>query len=129
MLKIRPEQNDELAKVALKRFEDKMVVHLNKFFPDHCKVLGEEGTREAIQYAIERSASYEIVSERDVCKYTDLMFAFGRDFDKDPKLPWASKILTDKDLKGRPTRKIKLLYKTAMKNVGKAAGIKEESEI
>ena len=128
MLKIRKEQNDELAKAAVKRFEDWMVVHLNKFFPDHCKALGEDGTREAIQYAIKCAAGYEIVSERDVCKYTDLMFTFGRDFDKDPNLPWAGKILNDEALKAQPTKKTNRLYKTAMRNVAKAAGINSETE-
>lgn len=128
MLKIRKEQNDELAKAAVKRFEDWMVVHLNKFFPEHCKALGPEGTLESIRYAIERSATYEIVSERDVCKYTDLMFAFGRDFDEDPNLPWASEILNDKNLKGQPTEKINNLYKIAMRNVKQAGGIEEGTE-
>ena len=125
MLRIRKEQNDELAKAAVKRFEEWMVVHLNKFFPDHCKALGPEGTRETIRHAIERAASYEIVSERDVCKYTDLMFAFGRDFDEDPNAGWANEILNDENFKGQPTEKINNLYKTAMRNVKQAGGIEE----
>ncbi|MCP4343092.1 MAG: hypothetical protein GY799_30515 [Desulfobulbaceae bacterium] len=128
MLIIRKEQIDELSKVAVKRFEDWMVVHLNKFFPDHCKALGEDGVRETIQYGIKRGAIYELVSERDVCKYTDLMFAFGRDFDQDTELQWTSEILNDESLQGQPTKKINLLYKVAKKNVAKAGGINPEVE-
>jgi hypothetical protein len=128
MLKIRKEQNDELAKAALKRFEDSMVVHLNKFFPEECDLLGADGTRQAIRYAIEQAAGYDIVSQRDVCIYADVMFAFGRDFDHSRKLPWAAQILNDKSSEGKPSEKVDKLYDAALKNIEKAAGIKPESE-
>jgi hypothetical protein len=126
MLKIRKEQNDELAKAALKRFEDSMVVHLNKFFPEECELLGADGTRQAIRYAVERAAGYDIVSERDVCVYADVMFAFGRDFDHSRNVPWAGQILNDKSLKDKPYEKADKLYDTALENIEKAAGIKPE---
>lgn len=124
MLKIRKEQNDEFAKAALKRFEESMVVHLNKFFPEECNLLGADGTREAIRYAVERAAGYGIVSERDVCIYTDVMFVFGRDFDKSPELRWAGRILNDKSVKDKPYEKADHLYDTALENIEKGAGIK-----
>jgi hypothetical protein len=126
MLKIRKEQNDELAKAALKRFEDGMVVHLHKFFPEECNLLGADGTRQAVRYAVKRAAGYDIVSQRDVCIYTDVMFVFGRDFDKSPKLPWAGQILNDKALKDKPYEKADKLYDTALENIEKAEGIKPE---
>jgi hypothetical protein len=128
MLRIRKEQIDELAKAALRRFEDDMVVHLRKFFAEECESLGEGGTRQVIRYAIEHAADYDIVSQRDVCIYTDVMFAFGRDFDYDPKLPWAAQILNDKSLQGRPSEKVDKLYDAALKNIQKATGLKPESE-
>lgn len=128
MLQIRNEQNDELAKVQLKRFEDRMVVHLNKFFSEECKTLGDKGTLQAIRQALERAAGYEIVSERDVCMYTDVMFAFGRDFDKDRKLPWAARILNDESFKDKPSEKAERLYHVAMNNAEQARGIKAETE-
>ncbi len=128
MLHIRKEQNDELAKVLLKRFEDRMVVHLNKFFPAECETLGDEGTRQVIRQALERAAGYGIVSERDVCMYTDVMFAFGRDFDKGRKLPWAARILNDESFKDKPSEKAERLYHVAMNNTEQADGIKAETE-
>ncbi len=53
---------------------------------------------------IEKASHYGIVSERDVCKFTDLMFAFGEMFDKDTKLPWAVAILTDSGIEDPSTR-------------------------
>ncbi|MHC5060816.1 MAG: hypothetical protein ACYTFK_07010 [Planctomycetota bacterium] len=128
MLHIRKEQNDELAKVGLRRFEDDMVVHLRKFFADEYELLEEDGTRRAIQYALERAEEYGIVSERDVCVYTDVMFAFGRNFDSDPGFPWAVEILSDKSLKDSPSEKVDKLYETASANFDEADGIKPESE-
>ncbi|MHC4166686.1 MAG: hypothetical protein ACYSWQ_07000 [Planctomycetota bacterium] len=128
MLHIRKEQNDELAKVQLKRFEDRMVIHLKKFFPEECKTLGEEGTLQAIRQALERATGYEIVSERDVCMYTDVMFAFGRDFDKNRKFPWAARILNDESLKDKPSEKAERLYNMAMNNSEQATGIEAETE-
>lgn len=84
--------------VALRNFEDWMVVHLNKFFPNHCEALGDSGVREAIQYGTQQAESYDIVTERDVCKYIDLMFALGRDFDTDPDFAWAHEILHDETI-------------------------------
>jgi hypothetical protein len=128
MLHVRPEQMKVLNEHMLRKFEDRMVAHLNQFFAEQCKKLGEDGTRKAIRDAMERAAGYEIVSERDVCIYIDIMFEFGRDFDKDPKLPWANKILNDKALKGEQTEKVDRLYDAAMKNLKQAKGIKVESE-
>ena len=95
MIMMRKEQMDEFEKNEVRKFEDRMVVHLNQFFPKEAKDLGEPRVREEIRYGIQRAKRYEIVSEKDVACYIDMMFKFGRDFDKDPKLPWARRILND----------------------------------
>ena len=64
--------------------------HLGKFFPAACAALGEEQVRRVVRYGIERAASHGVTRERGVCAWVDLMFTFGRDFDRDPDLPWAS---------------------------------------
>ncbi len=89
-----------------------MVVHLNKHFPKNCAALGEAGVREAIGAGIASAKKYGIVSERDVCKYINLMFAFGRDFDVDPKLPWAAQILRTRVYES-PGDRMRALYETA----------------
>jgi len=95
MFKLRQEQMAAFTQAVLQNFEDRMVVHLNQFFPEQCTMLGEPKVRETIRYGIQRAASHGIVVERDVCKYLDLMFAFGPDFDQDPRHPWAAEILND----------------------------------
>src|SRR6266851_10150050 len=90
MFTIRKEQMAAFGPLGKKVFEDRVVDHLKKAFPQQSKALGDEKLRETIQYGTQRAAAYRIVAERDVCKYIDLMVLYGRDFDKDPNLPWRS---------------------------------------
>jgi hypothetical protein len=114
MLTIRKEQMAAFGPLALKAFEDRVVVHLKKIFPEQSQSLGEPKLRETIEYGTQRAAAYKIISERDVCKYIDLMIVYGRDFDKDPNLPWAQSTLQNQALRN-PTSKIERLYKAAKK--------------
>jgi hypothetical protein len=93
---VRKEQMDAFGELMRKGFEDRMVVHLNEVLPSRSAELGEEKLREEIRFGMESAASYEIVTERDVARYIDLMFLLGRDFDASPATPWARPILTDK---------------------------------
>jgi hypothetical protein len=117
MLTMRPEQMQKFSEAALKRFEDQMVIHLNKFFPEQCKAAGEPKLRETIQYGVQRATAYRITRSSDVCKYIDLMVVFGRDFDQSPQQAWAGEILNSKSVKG-PVRRMALLFETAKKHRG-----------
>ena len=114
MLTIRKEQLAVFSLLGKKVFEDRVIAHLKKFFPEQSESLGEPKLRETIQYGTQRAAAYRILSERDVCKYIDLMIFYGRDFDKDPKLPWAQSILQNQAIRS-PSSKIERLYKAAKK--------------
>ncbi|MGD0459833.1 MAG: hypothetical protein ABSC21_19055 [Terriglobia bacterium] len=83
------------SKAEVKKFEDRMIVHLNKFFPEQCKSAGEKELRETVHYGIKSAGNYGIIAESDVCKYIDVMLSLGSHFDRDPQLPWAHEILTD----------------------------------
>lgn len=95
MLKIKKRQMDALRRYVIHRFEDMMCLHLLEYFPKKCAALGEQGVREVVRYGIDRAAAHGIEVYEDMCSYIDLMFCFGRDFDVDPRLPWAREILDD----------------------------------
>src|SRR5580704_896684 len=114
MLTIRKEQLAAFGLLGEKTFEDRVIAHLKKVFPEQSESLGEPKLRESIQYGKQRAASYKIISERDVCKYIDLMIVYGRDFDKDPNHPWAQSILQNQAIRS-PSSKIERLYKAAKK--------------
>jgi len=120
MLTLRKEQVKVFGPIALKSFEDRVVAHLQKVFPEKSAELGEDTLRDAIKYETQRAAAYSIKSERDVCKYIDLSILFGRNFDKDSNLPWAQKILQNKNIRN-PSTKVDRLIREAKKHKPGAA--------
>jgi hypothetical protein len=95
MLIIRQEQMAVFEQAVVKNFASRVQEHLQKFFPEHCKALGEEGTRAVIRLGLERAEHYQLVSERDVYLYFSLMFLLGSHFDEDPQFPWVEELLKD----------------------------------
>ena len=120
MLTLRQEQVKAFGPLGMKSFEDKVLVHLRKVFPEKAEALGEPRLRDAIRYGTQRAKTYSIVSEHDVCKYIDLSILYGRDFDKDAALPWAAKILQNKNIRN-PTTKVDRLFREARKHNKQAA--------
>ena len=94
-----------------------MVAHLKEFFPEECQNIGEPGVRETIQYGIEQAESHSILTEQHVCKYIDLMFALGRDFEIDPALPWVREILSDETM-ADPGERVDRLCSLAIEKQG-----------
>lgn len=112
MFAIRREQVEILEEAATKKFEDLMVVHLSGAFKEECQSLGETKVRGLIQLGIRRSRAYGIATERDVCKYVEVMFILGPDFDRDPRHAWARDTLTDSGIK-YPADRIKAVREQA----------------
>ncbi len=113
MLTLRKEQIAVLSDAEAKKFIDRVAAHVAKFFPGKVKTLGEQKTRDDIRYGVTRAASYGIKAEREVCLYIDVMFVLGRDFDNDPALDFASRILRDSNIKGSAAR-INKVHRAAM---------------
>lgn len=118
MLQIRREQVKTLQQASILEFEIKMLAHIKKFFPAHFEELGEDNCRELTRYGIEQGAKYGFVSERNVCKFIDLMLSFGVEFDKDPKQTWASRMLQD-DAWITANAKMEALFKEGVKRLQK----------
>jgi hypothetical protein len=114
MLLIRPEQLRIFGDFQQERFELWMILHLRKFFPARCQSLGDSRLREFIGYGMKRAARHGFIASRDICKYVDLMMAFGRDFDQDTRLPWAGEILKKRRA---PEGKMALLFRTGICNL------------
>lgn len=82
-----------LDRVAYNRFVADVRAHIARCFPEQYAAMTREELDEIIAYGIERARAHGFTGERDVCKYIDLMCVFGRDFDGDDRLDWASTIL------------------------------------
>lgn len=113
MMTLQKSQIAAVGERLARRWEDTMVVHLQTFFPELSRELGEPGLMHAIEIGLKKAARYGIHAERDVCKFLNFMFAYGFDFDLDPGLPWAREILVRDDLV-RANVKLHLLEEAAM---------------
>lgn len=127
-MKIRKEQMDVYSEAAVQDFEDRMVHHLEKCFPEQCEALGDAETRKAIREGIVLASDYGITLEPDVCRYISLMFAFGRNFDSDHHLPWPARILNDASTPDASTR-VDRLYEAATAYARGVAGVAEPKEV
>jgi hypothetical protein len=106
---IRAEQMTAFSRAAFAAFEDRMLLHIQRSFPAVFEKLGEVRVCEAIRYGIQRARTYGLTTQRDVCKYIDLMMEFGRDFDTEGTLAGAAEILKDPDFE-TDTARIEHLY-------------------
>jgi hypothetical protein len=93
MWTIRQDQTEAFRQQHLQKFEDQMVVHLQKFAPRHWKVIGEPTGREVIRLGIEQATQYGFTNRGPVRFYIELMFMFGSYFDTDPQYPWVRAVL------------------------------------
>jgi hypothetical protein len=118
---IRKQQVNLFSDASLETFKDRMAEHLRRCFPSECEALGDEGIQNTIRYGIERASSHGIDLERDVCKYIDLMFTFGRDFDSDLNYSWAADILHDETL-DNSTMKAERLFAAARREQESTSG-------
>jgi len=114
MLTIRSSQVQAFDEIAMKNFEELMLPHLKKFYPEFYEAEGPPKLKELIRHGVKRAASYQITAKRDVSRYIDLMASLGPDFDKDEQLPWAGEILQTRN--SAETR-IKILVRTAAKHL------------
>ena len=125
MLRIRKEQKEQLREREIRAFEEDMLKHLGILFPAYCEAFGPAALRRMVRLGIERAARYGIVSERGVCVYIDAMFAFGRDFDTDPSIPWAGEILGRKSLETEVLR-VDELVDEGLERLEEARGLRAE---
>jgi hypothetical protein len=114
VLTIRKEQFDAISATRRSDFEDRVARHLLLFFPDKLALLRPDELRAFIRHGSTRASIHGLNTERDICKYLDIMCVFGRDFDTDKRLTWAAEILR------RPFRtsrlKMNRLMETALAN-------------
>ncbi len=96
MLIIRQSQMDLLREQLSTRYENAILAHLGRFFPSKLRSIGEEGARNLIRLGIVRARKNGFTTQRLVCKFIDLLFVLGLDFDA--SLDWAAATLGQNDL-------------------------------
>ncbi len=122
MLQLRNHQLDALDEAGLSRFERRMEIHLDRHFSAVVRPMSSQALASTIRHGVARARHHGIGTERQVCKYINLMFVFGRDFDLDPRLPWAAQILGGAWVH-RGASPLDLLYRVALEHEASARGL------
>lgn len=95
---IRSHQSAALRAGRRRIFEERCVAFVREHWPERWAHLGEVAVRAFVEMAVERAAGYELDTEQDAARYLNQMLALGRDFDTDPRYPWAGEILRNKGI-------------------------------
>ena len=111
--KIRPEQHHALEQTGWKDLEDRLVVHLMQLFPEHCRHLGPEELRSMIRYGGAKATTHHLYREVDLCRFVELMFPLGRNFDQ---IPEVASLLQDTSV-ADPSARLARVYEWARRRV------------
>jgi len=85
--------------VALQAFARKLRAALVAAYPVRCSEMGDEGLDSWLRLATGKARRYGMSTEADYAGLIDLMFRLSPDFDGDPALAWAKKLLEMPKLK------------------------------
>ena len=103
VLKIRAEQMAVFEKVMRRRFEDRMVAHIARTFPDRYHEMldakgGNAPVRQFVWDGVKRAGAYGITTEGNVQMFLDLLLGLGADFDARSDTAWTREALDPPDL-------------------------------
>ena len=90
-------------------FSNDLFDRIVRVLPAKAEYVGEERIRLQISRSIEAANGYSITSERGLVLFCVLKIMLGDGFDRDPLLPWASKVLNDETISDQSVRVDRLL--------------------
>ncbi len=85
---------------ALRGFIDELAQRLREDHPSKTANLSDAAMRDLVWHGIERASRYGIVLGEDAARFVEYAVRYGRDFDRDPALPWVISTLANPGLEG-----------------------------
>ena len=95
LVTVRNAQLAQLEAAMMDGFQLRLAQHVRSVFPRRTAALGQTGVCALIARGVSRAQELRISTERGVTRFTDLLFAFGEDFETRGGLTWMSSILQD----------------------------------
>src|SRR5690348_8657045 len=89
LLVIRDEQMLMLSRSLLLRFNQEAFEHVHRYFPERCADLGKAESMEWVRDGLERARTFGFESRPDLLRYLNLLFEFGREFERSEDYAWA----------------------------------------
>jgi hypothetical protein len=102
-LELRKDQKDTMASRCQNGFEQRLVRHLRKAFPDETQEMSDPLLLERTRPSVKKAEEYGVEMEYDVVRFVDLTFLLGADFGPSPDGPWAQDVLEGRTLAGWQT--------------------------
>jgi len=96
MLLVRKEQWNAFKQDRLNAFHKTVTDCAKAACYEKIKGLSRDEVRDLIDYAVTRAESYQITAAEGICKFVQLIVSYGRDFDTNPDLPFADRILHER---------------------------------
>lgn len=118
---VRVAQLNVAEKSAETAFQQRLLSHVEEFFPVHYRVVGRERLCDVIEVARNKSKSFCFESERDIYLYLSLMLYLGSHFDRDPQIPWALATLQDPE-EPSPGARMDKTYEAVTEYLKRTAG-------
>jgi len=118
---IRDRQMVELGQSARGAFEERLLSHIQQYFPVHWREVGPERLREVIRLGMANAANYELQTQREIYLFVSLMLYFGSSFDTDFQLPWAAEGLKN-PAEPDPFARIEATYNEGLNYLSRVAG-------
>ncbi len=103
------ERDEVLQPAATAEFYERAIAQFKQGLPRKSELLGEESLRRLINRGIQLARSYQITTERGCAFFVAGMFMLGSGFDKDPHIPWVTRILNDQSISDQKERVDRLL--------------------
>jgi hypothetical protein len=96
----------------------RLVAHVEQTFQAEFARLGKRAVEQRVRAAMDRAKSRKLVEDYDLCRFVDLTFLLGEDFEADERFPWAARTLDDDGLTA--AEKMDRLCLLAAENLGNA---------
>ena len=100
MLTIRDTQLKVLRADVVARFVTECARAAASRFPEEFQRQGEAAFFEWVRNGCDRAAGYGIETQRDILSFLEQMVLLGDDFDSNPRLSWAGRILNSTGVDG-----------------------------
>lgn len=122
MLIVRRAQIEPFKALLREPFVLRAVDHVREYFPGECSSHSNEELVEIVRDGIVRAETYGFENERDATRFLNLMFTFGRLFDRDPTLGWATRLLARAG-RANPASLMNRLYVEGLRHEGEGTGL------
>jgi len=108
MFVIRKEVMDVFEAHMREQSIQKCMAQVHEVFPEAAARQGEPALRKLVESGMEKAASYQILGEREVMLFVDLMMELGANFLEEPKYKWIEATLKKPDFNEQ--QKMDIIY-------------------